>query len=515
MESGTSTALVGQFSELRARNALGLFDGSLIIAVMAKSPKLSVFVMAGFPFEHDQLIRQIGDRISTSSQTAVLWDDPASSLAPVRPTSLKRLELTNQHYCRVQAKSIERLLSRWIPDIEELSLSISFGSIAEIGADDDMDETEESQIPTINDSINDSNDNATNNKDGNVPWKLWRLAMKGNLSGTGPLVWLPLLRRCSALRDLSVDLFTDSSLVQLASTLGQCCPRVSEMTVKCMIGSPQEDSRIADLIQSSLSWKRLSMSFIHGFGPLSTAALVKHSHTLETLVLEECDGFTSDDIQMVLSSCPNLRTFQAMTSNGSHFSSTVYLDANEMVDASWACHRLENLKLVITGIARPDLKVDQYGQALTGPLHDGTITGFELQRIVYQQLGQLTRLQELWLGHDKQDLDDEENYHATEVDGHWRFIDPEEQFECLEFSLRSGLDLLGGLKDLRVLNVDRMKTRIGLSEVQWIASHWPKLEKITGLVVQNEQVPKHVQWLYDHRPDIALPPVLGNFITTR
>ncbi|KAG0320360.1 hypothetical protein BGZ99_004552 [Dissophora globulifera] len=489
---------------VRARNASGLFDGSLLLEVMAKSPRLSTFVMGGFPFDHDQLIRQIGDQLVTSS------------LAQVRPNALKRLELTNRHYCRVRVKSIEHLLSRCTPNMEDLSLSISSGSTAEVETDDDMEDIEEPQMPINNGSINDARNDQnaiSNSKVDDGSWNLRRLTLRGNLSGRGPLIWLPLLRRCPALQDLIVDLFTDTSVIQLALTLGRSCPQISVMTVKCMMASPQEDSRIADLIQSSLSWRRLSMSFFHGFGPQSIAALVKHSQTLETLILSECDGFTSEDIQTVLSSCPNLRTFQAMTSNGMQFSSTVYLDANEMVDSPWVCHRLENLKLVITGMARPDLQIDQYGQALTGPLHDGTITGFEQQRIVYQQLGQLTRLQVLWLGHEKQDLDDEENYHRTEVQGQWRYIDPEEQFECLEFSLRSGLDLLVGLKDLRVLNLDRMRTRIGLSEVQWMVKHWPKLDTIIGLVVQNEMVPKHVQWLYDHRPDIALPPVLGNFIT--
>ncbi|KAG0374240.1 hypothetical protein BGX24_010646 [Mortierella sp. AD032] len=248
-----------------------------------------------------------------------------------------------------------------------------------------------------------------------------------------------------------------------------------------MTGGSQDDQQIALLIQSSQAWKHISLSFFHGLGSLSTAALVhQHSKTLESLVLKECDGFCSEDIQAVLSSCVNLRVFQAMTSSGTEFSSTVYLDASEMVDSPWVCLGLESLMLVITGIARPDLKHDQYGRPLTGPLHDGSIQGYELQRIVYGQLGKLTRLRELWLGHDVPDLDDEENYHPTEIDGQWKYIDPDEQFECLEFSLRSGLDLLGGLTELKVLNVDRMNIRVGLLEVQWMAERWPKMERIVG-----------------------------------
>ncbi|KAG0366405.1 hypothetical protein BGZ54_005393 [Gamsiella multidivaricata] len=508
-------------TETRARNALGLFDETLLIAMLEKCHRLSVFAMVGFPFDHDQLIRRIGDRLAgpdcTRQQTlgnmASSFSMPSHSVSSTRQhLGLRKLELTNHHYCRVKAISIEYLLNHCTPELEELLLSISFGSRAEVGSDEqDMEDLDKQSVDPGVELLQQI---VSDLKDDGREWNLRRLAIKGDLSGPGPLVWLPLLRRCTRLQDLCVDLFTNASLEQLALTLSQCCPRIAEMTLRCMAGGPQDDSRIADLIRSSVSWKQLSISFLHGFGPLSTAALIKHSSALETLILEECDGFTSEDIQTILSSCPRLKTFRAMTSNGMDFSSTVYLDAHEMVDSPWMCHRLENLKLVITGIARPDLQIDQYGQPLTGPLHDGTITGFELQRIVYQQLGKLARLQELWLGHDKQDLDDEENYHLTDMEGHWRFIDPDEQFECLEFSLRSGLDLLAGLKELRVVNLDRMKTRIGLSEVQWMTREWPKLERIIGLVVQGEKVPKHVQWLYDHRPDIELPPVLGNFVTT-
>ncbi|KAG0009857.1 hypothetical protein BGZ80_001988 [Entomortierella chlamydospora] len=509
--------------ETRARNAVGLFEGKLLIDMMDKCPRLSVFVMVGFPFDNDQLIRQIGDRVARASANATSSSSSSSHKAsglagsvsiPSRPyyTGLKKLELTNLYFCRVKAKPVEYLLNHCTPDLEELLLSVSFGSRTEAESDD----TDVNAVPipgTSNTKTTALTRTPPLYEDSGQEWKLRKLTIKGDLSGPGPLIWLPLLRRCSQLQEICVDVFKYETMEQLATTLSRCCPKISEITLQCITGGPQEDSRIADLIKASRSWKRLSMSFFHGFGPLSTTALIKHSGTLETLVLDECDGITSEDIQLVLTSCSNLKTFRAMTSNGMTFSSTVYLDASDMVDSPWACQNLENLKLVITGIARPDLQENQYGEQFVGPLHDGTITGYDLQKTVYEQLGKLTKLQELWLGHDKQDLDDEENYHPTEVEGQWQFIDPDEQFECLEFSLKSGLDLLHGLNDLKVLNIDRMKTKIGLSEVQWMVKQWPKLERIIGLVIQGEKTPKHVQWLYDNRPDIELPPVLGHFIT--
>ncbi|KAF9098562.1 hypothetical protein BGX27_000765, partial [Mortierella sp. AM989] len=500
----------------RARNGVGLFDETFLISLMDKCPRLSTFVMVGFPFDHDQLIRQIGDRLAqpratTSTATAptpIVSDTvsdltgSASALTITQPTGLKKLELTNLYYCRVRAKSIEYLLSHCTSEMEELLLSISFGSRADLGDGDGDDEDgiqgveqeqEQSGSGTGHSSVVTQACPPCFEDDGRE-WKLWRLVIKGDLSGQGPLIWLPLLRKCSNLQEICIDVFKHGTIEHLAQTLSQCCPKVSEITLQCMTGGPQEDSVIAALIQSSRSWRRLSISFLHGFGPLSIGALIRHSATLETLILEECDGIYSEDIQGVLSSCVNLKTFRAMTSNGVDFSSTVYLDAADMMEDPWVCLGLENLKLVIVGVARPDLQEDQYGEPLLGPLHDGSITEPELQRVVYRQLGKLTRLRELWLGHDKQDLDDEDNYHPTDVEGQWQFIDPDEQFECLDFSLKSGLSLLSGLSDLRVLNIDRMKTRIGLSEVQWMVKQWPKLERIIGLVIQGENVPKHVQW---------------------
>ncbi|KAF9435320.1 hypothetical protein BGZ76_006518 [Entomortierella beljakovae] len=517
------------------------FNESLLISMIDKCPRLSRFIMAGFPFGHDQLIHQIADRLVSrsqdlSSETALNLipspvPDSASNTALTRPTTggdgggggLKKLELTNLHLCELRAKPIQYLLDRCTPDLEELILTISFGSKAEAEymgqeniatwADNNnsMDEDEDEDNDHFSSATPRSGQSHSVN---GKSWKLRKLVLKGDLSGQGPLIWLPLLQKSRQLQILCVDVFQNLTMRQLAHTLGTCCPVVSEITLQCMT-APQQDSDIAELIQSSRSWRSLSMSFFHGFGPLSTLALIKHSYSLETLILEECDGLESRDIQTVLTTCSQLKTFRVMTSNGADFHSTMYLDAEDMMNSPWVCNGLVNLKLMIAGIPRPDLQTDQYGVRLTGPLHDGMMSGYEYHRTVYQQLGRLKNLRELWLGHDKQDLDDEENYYATEVIGQWKFIDPDEQFECLEFSLRSGLDELRGLKELRVLNVDRMNTRIGLSEVQWMVQQWPKLEKIIGLVIQGETRPKCVQWLYDNRPNIELPSVLGNFYTSR
>ena len=62
------------------------------------------------------------------------------------------------------------------------------------------------------------------------------------------------------------------------------------------------------------------------------------------------------------------------------------------------------------------------------------------------------------------------------------------QYDCLDMSLHSGLDLLGGLKQLRVLSAMRMVMLIGVEEVRWMAESWPILEAIKGLNADEEEL---------------------------
>ncbi|KAF9314340.1 hypothetical protein BG003_004293 [Podila horticola] len=419
------------------------FDESVLYRLMKKCARLETLVFASFPFYHDGMIIRIADRLA----------------------GLKRLDLTNPHNCQVKAQSIQYLLQHCTQGLEELKVSISPSSKAEVSP--------KAWIKALS------------------PLGLKKLELLGDLSGGGDLLWLPVLPSCNQLQELSLDLFDTAAQNQLAHCLQESCPSLQNLTLRCFAG-PQEEQDLVSLVQlnSATTLRKLSMKFFHGLGSLFTAALTRHLPTLETLVFEECDGILSEDIQHLLGSCPKLSTFQAMTNNGPRFSSTVYLDVEDMLSGPWACEEtLESLKVIITGIPRPDQQQDQFGAPLTGPLHDvSDRDNYECQKAVYQRLGTLVNLRELWLGHDAQDLDDEDNYYPVDRQGLWRFIDPDYQFECLEFSLRSGLPLLAGLKKLRRLNLDRMMTRIGQSEVQWMVQQWPSLQTVVGLVLYGDAV---------------------------
>ncbi|KAF9428795.1 hypothetical protein BGZ94_001019 [Podila epigama] len=469
----------------------GHFDESLVAKLMSRAPRLESLMFATFPFGREGMLASILEHSSR----------------------LSRLNLTNVFYRR-KTGSIQYLLDHCPPSLEELTVSVSPGSTRD---------------STIQGSLSDSSllhQHQQHVPDQQLPLKLRKLELLGDIrivDNGDDLIWLPILTKCDQLQELSLDLFSTVGHIQLSACLQNHCPRLEVLSLR-FFGGPQKDDHLAGLIKLNprTTLRSLRMLYFHGLGPSFAAALLRHTSTLESIIFEECDGITSMDIQILLGSCPRLHTFHAMTTNSPVFMSSVYLDAKDLLSGPWACEAvLESLKLIINGIPRPDLLEDQYGSPLEGPLHNRRDRhNFDCQRAVYARLGRLTKLRVLWLGHDEQDLDDEENYYPVEQGLgrqliQWQFIDPDIQFECLEFSLRSGLEQLAELKRLETLNLDRVSTLIGQAEVQWMTQRWPKLKTIVGLVVQGKPIPKAVQWLSEHRPDIDLPPVLGNFFTTR
>lgn len=81
-------------------------------------------------------------------------------------------------------------------------------------------------------------------------------------------------------------------------------------------------------------------------------------------------------------------------------------------------------------------------------------------------------------------------------------------FECqvdgLEMSLESGLGKLAGLKSLKLLDIIRLKPRIGVEEVRWMTEQWPRLRTLNGLErACNTLMAKYaMDWLREHHPEI-------------
>ncbi|GJJ71331.1 hypothetical protein EMPS_03681 [Entomortierella parvispora] len=164
----------------------------------------------------------------------------------------------------------------------------------------------------------------------------------------------------------------------------------------------------------------------------------------------------------------------------------VPLNSDVGTPSSWACLELKSLAVNIGGIPRSDL-VGWTTRPRNGPTvvsamvsHEEDDATDEIQKI-YGQLGQLTSLKELCLGHGPRSRESS----ITRMPRRNRAISsgaPQpEQLQCISLSLASGLDELAGLKKLRSLDVSNTAHKIGVAELEWMRENWPVLRTIIGL----------------------------------
>ncbi|KAK5808397.1 hypothetical protein F5H01DRAFT_351998 [Linnemannia elongata] len=228
---------------------------------------------------------------------------------------------------------------------------------------------------------------------------------------------------------------------------------------------------------------------------------------LVRLNVGDASQFGSKGMQAVLTSCQDLRQFDSFNDDKTiNYVYTKYpsISAMDMISRPWVCRWLTLLHLEILDIPRPDITVDGTGDPLElfGEVETATKEeSHEIQRKVYSQLGTLSCLEELYLGHrqhaerlstileeirnDDDDMEDEDDEDEDEEDedeedddtvGTTKF-----QMNCLEFSLESGLHLLAGLKELRILDVTFTCHRIGIPELEWMETNFPNLASLRGL----------------------------------
>ncbi|KAF9974927.1 hypothetical protein BGZ73_001588 [Actinomortierella ambigua] len=129
-----------------------------------------------------------------------------------------------------------------------------------------------------------------------------------------------------------------------------------------------------------------------------------------------------------------------------------------------------------------------------------------IQRQVFQQLGKLTKLRLLLLGDQRLQIPAHERS-RFQAFGH---------FDCLDFSLAldsgdernkgaGGLRYLAHLNELEILDVAGLLHNIGIEEVTWMLSYWPKLKKIHGLAHgYNGGNIQAMQFLRNNYPSVAL-----------
>ncbi|KAG0092175.1 hypothetical protein BGZ93_008256 [Podila epicladia] len=195
------------------------------------------------------------------------------------------------------------------------------------------------------------------------------------------------------------------------------------------------------------------------------------AHRFTHLVINKCHlVFSSHGILKVLRRASKLEELCTLTDQPwGYFPHDPVVNAMDIVSCMvpWQCARmLQVLKLEIVHIPRPDVLVGYRNESLKAhPDHMGDMEQSRaIQHKIYRHLGQLTQLQELWLGRLvllPQWTYGDDGYDENGDQLPQPVIDHKFQLACLEMNLESGLEELAELKELTALNVARMAHKIG------------------------------------------------------
>ncbi|KAG0240426.1 hypothetical protein BGX31_001970 [Mortierella sp. GBA43] len=191
------------------------------------------------------------------------------------------------------------------------------------------------------------------------------------------------------------------------------------------------------------------------------------SQTLESLTIYHAHLIASQDIQLILTSCPKLKKFNCfcywlihrmrygtIRDLGLKATMIAEIGANDASRVDWVCTELEELKMTFADGRRDP----EEGQSF--PDQEQLVV--QGMKEIYQQLGRLTKLKELLMG--------------------WYSPDRFSKDPNMDLSLESGLGYMSELKSLRKLDLAYFRrVNFGLEEAEWIRKNWPALETINGL----------------------------------
>ncbi|KAG0380778.1 hypothetical protein BGX24_005159 [Mortierella sp. AD032] len=249
----------------------------------------------------------------------------------------------------------------------------------------------------------------------------------------------------------------------------------------------------------------------------------QHRFTLQVLDFENCMGVESKDLQLVLTSCPNLITFLAMapqrrttninSSNGGHGgvsggSSDMRISIKDLPTGmgnkpAWVCLRLQHLSIGFSGFI--SLQPSNFNRAMSFSAdNDNNLNSYINNTSInasakiyvdhiYSQLALLTELRTLRLGGEIEPVGGSGSGSVAALGA---TFPPEALSQTLmltspsssssseasfDLTIKSGLGRLETLKRLQELDVQRIwHHRISARECAWMARSWPHLRTFRG-----------------------------------
>ncbi|KAG0044912.1 hypothetical protein BGZ83_009815 [Gryganskiella cystojenkinii] len=376
--------------------------------------------------------------------------------------------------------------------------------------------------------------------EGYTTCKLTDLTFEAYLNRSLEHTLIPLLEHCPNLRRLYIpqlEILPEEQNSAIKEIVGPAvkrwCPKLEGLELACTLTT---DEATVSLLDSCRSLKSLVLSTQNAFGKGSTQVLVNsnrdpalgmsHSRTLEHLDLRLATGLESEDLQLILTSCPFLTVFQTISAasnfgSGSDsgisvrkspniaFTPVLVQDLPVATGPAWVCLGLTVLQIGFGGLFSPQEQGATAAMTAKGSEEDGNpnrpIIKTDAAQVylehIFDQLGRLTKLQTLVLGGDPKDTIILSPDTAVQVGGQrsrrpatswtwnplsWGFRLAESGAEIQGQRQKQGKEN-GGLNRLRPLvqlrELDLSKIAIQqLSErsIVWMREHWPQLQIVLG-----------------------------------
>lgn len=295
--------------------------------------------------------------------------------------------------------------------------------------------------------------------------------------GGSVMSWSWMWRACEKVKDIEIHYLSEDVLESLVHCIPEMMPSLETVTFGASTrldgwhNREPLENRIASLLAANQNgWKAVQCRPPVNLGPNAMEALFEHDSTLEDVSLG--DVRDTPRVLRVLKSCPKLRRFADLDNirhchvplPAVHLTGFVDFDP-ESARPSWMSSRSLEILSITLDSDPGQLPWDS----------DQTM------RRLCERLGQFTNLKVLHLAHGNCE-DGQSSIHAA-----------------LELTLKSGLDALGGLKNLQELHICKLgHAGLGVEEVKWMVKHWPRLSKICGL----GRPTSAYKWLRRNRPRI-------------